>query len=364
MWVLATRDDVSRPAPVRPEASHEVARWGDHRVVARRLGLVDAACAWLPRGEAFLARLRAEVERAGRRLEGATPAVEQGWAERPREAAPYGVLAGPVRVHQVTMRGEAEPALRAVLAAFEALAASLGVSVARRELRGADRVGAALAEAVDLRQPGGPLRLELSAGDALGRAWPLGWAEVVAGDDSAHASPASGGRGSDHMLRVSLADPLEGWAVLLLEQGGGLPWGLAPEPARVLPVSGDQLPYALRVASGLREAGLEVFAPAAGGPLAGRVRAAARDRVGATVVVGAREARSGTVSVRWGRGPAEALSLDDFLHQASRVARRLRSPGAAVGRTRLLPLGSRPGDRPRAEALTLDRQEDYSHRIS
>jgi threonyl-tRNA synthetase len=80
--------------------------------------------------------------------------------------------------------------------------------------------------------------------------------------------------------------------------GGDLPPWLAPEQARVLPVTDEINDYAERVASDLRARGLRVEVDRRSEKLGYKIRDGETQKVPYLLVVGQREAENDTVSLR------------------------------------------------------------------
>jgi threonyl-tRNA synthetase len=312
-----------------------------------RLDLFESTAqgtAWRPRGVALLARLEAilrgayealgfeEVRVPAGGLAPSAAAELQSYRDLPlrrfqlvrRDVAPrvtYGLIGRERTADEAIVfceRAHVEAEVAALVAAFESLASALGCTVSRLELVGAGDDGA-FARALGARDAfvtprahhSEEARLELHLG-AGGRSWPTATIRT-SGDSDAEgaASYRSDGNlaASPTVVRASLlGDSLEGVVALLLEANAGFPVWLAPEQVRVLPVGGDQRAYAEHVSEALAAAGLRASVHA-GEPLPGRIRDAELAWVSRIVVVGAREAAAGTVSVRGG----EVQGLEAFL---------------------------------------------------
>jgi threonyl-tRNA synthetase len=126
------------------------------------------------------------------------------------------------------------------------------------------------------------------------------------------------------MIHRVLFGSLERFVGGLIEHyAGNFPLWLAWEQVAVVPIREDSIGYAREVASTLREARLRVHLDEP--PLADmreRIREAQHRRAGYILVVGAKEAESGTVSVR-PRGAAKGqeergVKLEDFVKRATR----------------------------------------------
>ena len=157
-------------------------------------------------------------------------------------------------------------------------------------------------------QPGegafyGP-KLEFTLVDALARQWQCGTIQLDYQLPSAERLDAEyiGPDGKKHhpvMLHRAVLGSLERFIGILIENyAGAFPVWLAPEQARVLPVSGKANEYAYKVRDALAAAGLRVEVDDTAEKLGAKIRAAAVQKVPYQVVVGPRDEAAGTVSVR------------------------------------------------------------------
>jgi len=181
-----------------------------------------------------------------------------------------------------------------------------------------DRAEAALLAALRelgepyVEQPGagafyGP-KLEFALRDRHGRSWQCGTIQfdlVLPRRFGLTYVAASGAREHPVMLHRALYGSLERFLGIVLEQHGAqLPSWLAPVQVRVLPVSEAQLPAAEAQRAALSQCGLRVELHAQES-LARRIAEAHARAVPHVVVIGAREAAAGTVSLRERAGQRE-----------------------------------------------------------
>ncbi len=335
---MVSQATLERSAPALGERA--LAR--DHRPDALSLSLIEPTRPlWTERGRLVLATLTAAVDAAGAAAgfaAGADPAAPRGARWEPAPARPaFGLIGAASLGHQLWARGASVGELRAAaaqaLAAERALRALLGLELARVDLElpagggaAADALGAALREAGLA-----PWVSEVPAGRP---AQALLWLGGGVGPLARGASLRAGGLRLEGSLVGAQGELL---AAVLEANGGRLPLALAPEQARVLPVGRAQRGYAAEVARILAEAGARVTLAPDRGPLPARVARAARDRVPWTLVVGAREARERTVTLRT-VGPAgepclRTLPPSDLLTElarARRAAGRLDTPPDAL----------------------------------
>ena len=101
------------------------------------------------------------------------------------------------------------------------------------------------------------------------------------------------------MVHRALLGSLERFFGILVEHyAGAFPMWLAPEQARILPVSDKQLDLAKEFQQELRSKGFRVGIDTQAAGLGAKIRAARQDRVPYLLVLGEKEAESGTLAVR------------------------------------------------------------------
>ena len=103
-------------------------------------------------------------------------------------------------------------------------------------------------------------------------------------------------------------------AYLIEETKGKFPTWLAPTQVKVLPVSEKTLEYAQDVTEKLSDAGIRVVLDDDNQKIGYKIRAAQQvDRVPYMLVLGAKEAEAGNISVRDRKGETAEMSLEDFI---------------------------------------------------
>ncbi|HPC84220.1 MAG TPA: threonine--tRNA ligase [Thermoanaerobaculaceae bacterium] len=154
--------------------------------------------------------------------------------------------------------------------------------------------------------------------DAIGREWQLGTIQLdfvlpvrfelgYVAEDGSEQRPV--------MIHRAVMGSIERFFGVMLEHfGGDLPLWLAPEQARVLPVSDRFLEAARTVAARLQEAGLRVEVDERSEKLGAKIRDGELQKIPVLLIVGGREATSGGASVRLRhRGDVGFRSLDDII---------------------------------------------------
>ncbi len=154
-------------------------------------------------------------------------------------------------------------------------------------------------------------KLDFKLVDALGRKWQGPTVQLDFNLPERFGMEYTGADNRPHrpvMLHRTLLGSMERFVGGLIEHyGGAFPVWLAPVQASVIPVREEHEPAARALADAIRAAGLRSELLRADGTLGARVRQAGAMKVPYIAVVGAREAESGTVSVRR-RGGTDAVS--------------------------------------------------------
>jgi threonyl-tRNA synthetase len=119
------------------------------------------------------------------------------------------------------------------------------------------------------------------------------------------------------MVHRALLGSLERFFGVLIEHyGGDFPLWLAPVQVRVLPVTDDQRDYAMEVSDKIREHNLRVEVDDRSEKVGFKIREAEMQKIPCMLVIGAREVKDGTVSLRRkGKGDLGPCSLDSLLDE-------------------------------------------------
>jgi len=161
-------------------------------------------------------------------------------------------------------------------------------------------------------------KIDIKLLDAIGRPWQLSTVQFdfnlprrfqleYVGEDGARHQPV--------MVHRALWGSVERFFGVLIEHyAGAFPAWLAPVQASVLPVSGKFEEYARKVEATLREAGFRVHLDDRNEKLQAKIRDAQLEKIPYMLIVGAKEAESGGVSVRHrSKGDLGARPLADFV---------------------------------------------------
>jgi threonyl-tRNA synthetase len=163
-------------------------------------------------------------------------------------------------------------------------------------------------------------KLEFVLRDAIGREWQCGTLQVdFVLPERLNASyiAEDGQKHRPVMLHRAILGSLERFiGVLIEDHAGRLPLWLAPVQVVVATITNDSDGYAREVAAALQAAGLRVETDLGSDKIGYKVRHHSLARVPLIVAVGAREAETGSVSVRrLGEQTQESLALDAALAQ-------------------------------------------------
>jgi threonyl-tRNA synthetase len=190
-----------------------------------------------------------------------------------------------------------------------------------------DRAEAALASAMDRQgleyEIGegegtfyGP-KIDLHMRDSIGRSWQLGTVQLDYQMPARFHLQYTGADNAEHqpvMVHRALLGSFERFIGILTEHyAGEFPVWLTPVQAIVLPIADRHNDYAERVLGTLREAGVRAEVDERPESTGRKIRDAELRKVPYMLVVGDREAESGTVALReHAKGDAGAVELDEF----------------------------------------------------
>ncbi len=168
-------------------------------------------------------------------------------------------------------------------------------------------------------------KIDFHIQDALGRSWQLGTVQLDYQLPQRFGLTYVAADGSEQqpvMIHRAMLGSVERFLAILIEQtGGAFPLWLAPVQAVVLPISEKFSEYGETVRARLAAGGVRVELDDRNEKLGYRIREAQLQKVPYMLVVGAREAEDGTVSVRRRSGEdLGAMSVDGFLARAGEIS--------------------------------------------
>jgi threonyl-tRNA synthetase len=167
-------------------------------------------------------------------------------------------------------------------------------------------------------------KIDFDVSDSIGRKWQLGTIQLdynaperfdlnYIGEDNAEHRPA--------VLHRAIYGSFERFIAILIEHfAGAFPMWLAPVQMTVLPLSEKFLDYAAGVAQQLRAAGLRVETDMSNDKLGAKIRNAQLEKIPFMLIVGEKEAASGSVSLRKRTGGDQgSLPVAEVIAEAKRL---------------------------------------------
>jgi threonyl-tRNA synthetase len=167
-------------------------------------------------------------------------------------------------------------------------------------------------------------KIDFDVSDSIGRKWQLGTMQLdynaperfdlnYVGEDNAEHRPA--------VLHRAIYGSFERFIAILIEHfAGAFPFWLSPVQASVLPLSEKFVEYADQVGEKLAAAGVRVEVDRSNEKLGAKVRTAQLRKIPWMLVVGEKEASSGTVALRKrGSGDQGAVGVEELIAEAKRL---------------------------------------------
>jgi threonyl-tRNA synthetase len=179
-------------------------------------------------------------------------------------------------------------------------------------------------------------KIDMHMTDSLGRSWQLGTIQLDYSMPERFELTYTGADNAEHrpvMIHRALFGSFERFIGIMLEHyAGELPFWLTPVQAIVLPVSDRFNEYGASVATGLREQGVRVELDDRSESIGRKIREAELRKIPYMLVVGEREQREESVSVREhrGTGKQESMSVAKF---GGRLAGQLYSRALKPGKS-------------------------------
>ena len=163
-------------------------------------------------------------------------------------------------------------------------------------------------------------KIDFVVKDVLGREWQLGTVQVDFNLPVRFGLSYTGGDGKAHvpvMIHRAPFGSLERFTGVLIEHfAGDFPVWIAPEQARVLPVSEKVADYARSVVAEMTAKGIRATADLSPEKLGAKIRLAQVEKVPYMIVIGPKEKAAGQLSIRSRqRGDEGAVSKDDFIQR-------------------------------------------------
>jgi threonyl-tRNA synthetase len=165
-------------------------------------------------------------------------------------------------------------------------------------------------------------KIDLKIEDAIGRLWQCSTIQLdfnLPERFKLDYVAADGSRARPIMIHRAIFGSLERFFGIMTENyAGDFPFWLAPEPIRLLPVTDEVRPMAEQVELRLRAAGVHAVVDRSGDRLGKMIRNGEKQKIPGLGVIGAREAETGTVSLRSRRdGDLGSVSIADLVTAAA-----------------------------------------------
>ena len=167
-------------------------------------------------------------------------------------------------------------------------------------------------------------KIDFDVSDSIGRKWQLGTIQLDYNAPERFDLTYVGADNSEHrpaVLHRAIYGSFERFIAILIEHfAGAFPLWLAPVQASVLPLSEKFTDYANEVGAKLRAAGLRIEVDQSNDKLGAKIRNAQLRKVPYMLVVGEKEASSGTVSVRKRAGGDQgAMNVEEWISMAKEL---------------------------------------------
>jgi threonyl-tRNA synthetase len=145
-------------------------------------------------------------------------------------------------------------------------------------------------------------KIDFHLKDSIGRTWQCGTVQLDFQLPEKFDMTYVGGDGAEHrpvMLHRTILGSLERFIGIMVEHyAGAFPYWLSPVQAKIIQVKPELEPYALKIEDTLRAIGARFERDARDEKLGKKIRDAQLEKVPYMLVIGAKEAESGSVSVR------------------------------------------------------------------
>lgn len=168
-------------------------------------------------------------------------------------------------------------------------------------------------------------KLDFQVHDAIGRPWQLGTVQLDYAQPERFQLTYVGADNAEHrpvMIHRAILGSLERFIGIIIEHfAGAFPFWLSPVQAIVLPLSEKFVDYADEVEKKLKAAELRVEVDRSNEKLGAKIRDAQLRKIPWMLVVGEKEASSGTVNLRKRTGEQASIAIEELLAQAKQLTR-------------------------------------------
>ncbi|HKB88819.1 MAG TPA: threonine--tRNA ligase [Patescibacteria group bacterium] len=166
-------------------------------------------------------------------------------------------------------------------------------------------------------------KIDMMVSDSLGREWQLATCQLDFNQPNNFDMNYTNEEGKDErpaILHTAFLGSVERFMGILIEHyAGKFPVWIAPVQARVLPITDKVKDYADKVAKELKESGIRVEVDERNETLQAKIRNAQEQEIPFMLVVGEREEKDGSLSVRKrDQKESATMSIKDFIASLSR----------------------------------------------
>jgi threonyl-tRNA synthetase len=170
-------------------------------------------------------------------------------------------------------------------------------------------------------------KIDLKIKDALGREWQMTTIQFDFNEPERFDMKYTGADGQEHrpyMVHRALLGSMERFFGVLIEHyAGAFPVWFAPVQVQLIPIADRHVAFADEVLVKLKAAGLRVETDDSGDRMNAKIRKAQMAKIPYMLVIGDREAETGSVSVRLRTNEnLGAMSVDDFIARATDIVAR------------------------------------------
>ncbi len=170
-------------------------------------------------------------------------------------------------------------------------------------------------------------KIDLKIKDALGREWQMTTIQFDFNEPERFDMKYTGADGQEHrpyMVHRALLGSLERFFGVLIEHyGGAFPVWFAPVQVQLIPIADRHVPFADQVMARLKAANLRVEMDDSGDRMNAKIRKAQLAKIPYMLVIGDREAETGSVSVRLRTNEnLGAMTVDEFIARATDIVAR------------------------------------------
>ena len=164
-------------------------------------------------------------------------------------------------------------------------------------------------------------KIEFIIHDSMGREWQCGTIQIdffqAENFDMTYVA-STGNKERPVVIHRAVYGSLERFIAILLEHyKGHLPFWLAPIQIKILTITDDQKKYASKVQALLQQYDIRVIIDESSNPIAGKIKVAQLEKVPWMLVIGTKEEKNTTVTLRYADGKQEfSIPLQEFVTRA------------------------------------------------